>query len=34
VPIVLCDARNRESVKKVLITLVRYVMTSKSPARA
>jgi uncharacterized protein len=34
VPIVLCDARNRDSVKKVLITLVRYVMTSKSPARA
>jgi hypothetical protein len=34
VPIVLCDARNRESVKKVLITLVRYVMNNKSPARA
>ena len=34
VPIVLCDARNRESVKKALITLVRYVMNNKSPARA
>jgi len=32
VPIVLCDARNRESVKKVLISLVRYVMASRSPA--
>jgi uncharacterized protein len=32
VPIVLCDARSRESVKKVLISLVRYVMTSRSPA--
>ena len=32
VPIVLMDARSRESVKKVLISLVRYVMTSRSPA--
>jgi signal recognition particle receptor subunit beta len=27
VPIVLCDARERDSVKKVLVSLVRYVMT-------
>jgi signal recognition particle receptor subunit beta len=27
VPVVLCDARNRDSVKKVLVGLVRYVMT-------
>jgi len=27
VPVVLCDARERDSVKKVLITLVRYVMS-------
>ena len=26
VPLVLCDARNRESAKQVLITLVEYVM--------
>jgi signal recognition particle receptor subunit beta len=32
VPIVLCDARNRDSVKKVLVSLVRYVMTSRSQA--
>jgi uncharacterized protein len=32
VPIVLSDARNRESVKKVLVSLVRYVMTRNSPA--
>ena len=31
VPIVLCDARQRESVKKVLVSLVRYVMTKSSP---
>jgi hypothetical protein len=31
VPIVLCDARNRDSVKLVLVSLVRYVMNS-SPA--
>ncbi|MGH3248945.1 MAG: ATP-binding protein, partial [Trebonia sp.] len=35
VPIVMCDARNRDSVKKVLVSLVRYVMNSKSkPSRA
>ena len=27
VPIVLCDARERDSVKKVLVSLVRYVMS-------
>ncbi|TVZ02227.1 ATP-binding protein [Trebonia kvetii] len=32
VPIVLCDARERESVRQVLIRLVRYVMTSRSQA--
>jgi signal recognition particle receptor subunit beta len=32
VPVILCDARNRESVKKVLICLARYVMTSRSQA--
>jgi signal recognition particle receptor subunit beta len=30
VPIVLCDARERDSVKKVLVSLVRYVMTRSS----
>lgn len=30
VPIVLCDARNRDSVKKVLVSLVRYVLNSSS----
>jgi uncharacterized protein len=30
VPIVLCDARDRDSVKKVLVSLVRYVMTRNS----
>ena len=30
VPIVLCDARNRDSVKKVLVSLVRYVMSISS----
>jgi uncharacterized protein len=30
VPVVLCDARNRDSVKKVLVSLVRYVMTRTS----
>jgi uncharacterized protein len=30
VPVVLCDARTRESVKMVLVTLVRYVMTSQA----
>ena len=32
VPVVLCDARDRESVKNVLITLVGYVLTQASPA--
>ncbi len=32
VPIVMCDARSRESVKKVLVSLVRYVMNSQSQA--
>jgi signal recognition particle receptor subunit beta len=32
VPIVMCDARNRESVKKVLVSLVRYVLNSRSQA--
>jgi len=30
VPIVLCDARERDSVKKVLVSLVRYVMNNNS----
>jgi signal recognition particle receptor subunit beta len=30
VPIVLCDARERDSVKKVLVSLVRYVMSRNS----
>ena len=30
VPIVMCDARNRDSVKKVLVSLVRYVLNSKN----
>ena len=30
VPIVLCDARNRDSVKNVLVGLVRYVISSAS----
>src|SRR6266700_5759346 len=30
VPIVMCDARNRDSVKKVLVSLVRYVLNSRS----
>jgi signal recognition particle receptor subunit beta len=35
VPIVMCDARNRESVKKVLVSLVRFVMNNKSrPSQA
>jgi uncharacterized protein len=34
VPIVMCDARNRDSVKKVLVSLVRYVMNSSNqPSR-
>ena len=32
VPIVMCDARNRDSVKKVLVSLVRYVVNSRSRA--
>jgi uncharacterized protein len=32
VPIVLCDARNRDSVKRVLVSLVQYVMNSTSQA--
>src|ERR1700722_2404919 len=32
VPIVMCDARNRDSVKKVLVSLVRYVMSTRSAA--
>jgi uncharacterized protein len=34
VPIVLCDARERDSVKKVLVSLVRYVMSSRSQRQA
>ena|SRR5712664_3214931 len=30
VPIVLCDARERDSVKQVLVILVRYVMNTSS----
>jgi uncharacterized protein len=30
VPVVMCDARDRESVKQVLVSLVRYVMNSRS----
>jgi len=30
VPVVMCDARERESVKKVLVSLVRYVMNKRS----
>jgi uncharacterized protein len=30
VPVVMCDARQRDSVKKVLVSLVRYVMSSRS----
>jgi len=32
VPIVLCDARDRDSVKQVLVSLVRYVMSTGSRA--
>src|SRR5215469_4726626 len=32
VPIVLCDARQRESVKQVLVSLVKYVMAVTGPA--
>ena len=30
VPVVMCDARERDSVKKVLVSLVRYVMNTQS----
>ena len=30
VPVILCDARDRDSVKQVLISLARYVMVSRS----
>jgi len=30
VPVVMCDARDRDSVKQVLVSLVRYVMNSRS----
>jgi len=30
VPVVMCDARQRDSVKRVLVSLVRYVMNSRS----
>jgi signal recognition particle receptor subunit beta len=33
VPIVLCDARDRDSVKQVLVSLVRYVMNTRGLAR-
>jgi uncharacterized protein len=32
VPVVMCDARQRESVKKVLVSLVKYVMTTSGKA--
>jgi hypothetical protein len=32
VPVVMCDARQRESVKKVLVCLVKYVMTTSGKA--
>jgi uncharacterized protein len=35
VPVVMCDARERDSVKNVLVSLVRYVMNSQSqPSQA
>src|SRR5580692_1303993 len=34
VPVVLCDARQRESVKQVMVSLVRYVMATSVPASA
>jgi hypothetical protein len=33
VPVVLCDARSRDSVKQVLVSLVRYVLSSSSQGR-
>jgi signal recognition particle receptor subunit beta len=32
VPVIMCDARERESVKKILISLARYVMASRGQA--
>jgi uncharacterized protein len=32
VPVVMCDARNRDSVKGVLVSLVRYVMNTRNQA--
>jgi len=32
VPVVMCDARNRDSVKKVLVSLVRYVLNTRNQA--
>jgi signal recognition particle receptor subunit beta len=32
VPVVLCDARQRDSVKQVLVSLVKYVMATTGPA--
>ena len=34
VPVVLCDARDRDSVRSVLVNLVRYVMANKGHASA
>jgi uncharacterized protein len=34
VPIVMCDARERDSVKNVLVSLVRYVISTKSSSQA
>jgi uncharacterized protein len=34
VPIVMCDARERDSVKNVLVSLVRYVMSTKKTSQA
>jgi uncharacterized protein len=34
VPVVMCDARDRGSVKKVLVSLVRYTMTASEPNRS
>lgn len=34
VPVVLCDARERDSVKKVLVSLVRHVMTTRRQSQA
>jgi len=34
VPIVMCDARERDSVKNVLVSLVRYVISTKTSSQA